>query len=98
MTRFTDADAHRDALEDALADSNHLVQRVRLCMAWRSIAGTDWATAHTPNPWPAIDTLVTREAPGGGGDPVVPRERIQFKEAIVLYTTAYRRQPTERAR
>ena len=30
------------------------------------VPGSDWAVVPSPNPWPAIESLVTREVPGGG--------------------------------
>ena len=52
-----------------------------------ALEGSDWPVSPTPNPWIAIETLVTRKKPGGGEDPpLAPKEAITLKEAIDIYT------------
>lgn len=52
-----------------------------------ALEGSDWPVSPTPNPWIAVETLVTRKKPGGSTDaPLAPAEAITLKEAIDLYT------------
>ena len=52
-----------------------------------ALEGSDWPVSPTPNPWIAIETLVTRKKPGGSDDPpLAPKEAITLKEAIDIYT------------
>ena len=52
-----------------------------------ALEGSDWPVSPTPNPWIAIETLVTRKKPGGSEDPpLAPNEAITLKEAIDIYT------------
>ncbi len=50
------------------------------------VAGSDWEVVPSVNPWPAIETLVTRELPGGSEKTIAPSQRISLKEAIDLFT------------
>lgn len=50
------------------------------------VAGSDWPGAEDPNPWLAIETLVTRRAPGNAGPALAASEAISLSEAIDLYT------------
>lgn len=52
-----------------------------------TIEGSDWPVSESANPWIAIETLVTRLAPGvAAGDRLAPAEAITLKEAIDVYT------------
>ncbi len=52
-----------------------------------TIEGSDWSVSPTPNPWIAIETLITRLPPGGGNEaPLAPKEKITLKEVIDVYT------------
>ncbi len=52
-----------------------------------ALEGSDWPVSPTPNPWIAVETLVTRKKPGGSEDPpLAPKEAITLKEAIDIYT------------
>jgi predicted amidohydrolase YtcJ len=52
-----------------------------------AVEGSDWPVSPTPNPWIAIETLVTRRKPGGSEEPpLAPKEAITVKEAIDIYT------------
>jgi predicted amidohydrolase YtcJ len=52
-----------------------------------ALEGSDWPVSPTPNPWIAIETLVTRRKPGGSAEPpLAPKEAITLKEAIDIYT------------
>ncbi|MDC8830249.1 amidohydrolase [Alteromonas gilva] len=50
------------------------------------VPGSDWAVVPSVNPWLGIETLVTRQKPGGGGEMLGAVERITLKQAIDLYT------------
>ena len=65
-----------------------------------AVGGTDWPTT-PPNPWPAIESLVTRWGPPlpgmtavavDGDPPLGARERITLEQAVALYTSAPARQ------
>ncbi|MEN7536733.1 amidohydrolase [Aurantiacibacter flavus] len=51
-----------------------------------SVPGSDWPVTPSANPWLAIETLVTRQAPGGGGPVLGEAERISLKDAFDLFT------------
>ncbi len=50
------------------------------------VPGSDWAVVPSVNPWIAIETLVTRRKPGGGGEMLGAAERITLKQAMDLFT------------
>ncbi len=50
------------------------------------IAGSDWPGATDPNPWLAIETLVTRKAPGNQGAAFGGAEAITLQQAVDIYT------------
>lgn len=50
------------------------------------VPGSDWPVVPQVNPWIGIETLVTRQAPGGIGEPLGAVERITLEQAIELYT------------
>lgn len=56
------------------------------------VAGSDWAVVPSVNPWLAIETLVTRQAPGGGGDALGAVEKITLQQAFDLFTVNSARQ------
>jgi predicted amidohydrolase YtcJ len=51
-----------------------------------ALEGSDWPVSPSTNPWVAIETLITREQPGGGGEALALPEAITMKEAIDIYT------------
>jgi len=58
-----------------------------------ALEGSDWPVSPTPNPWIAIETLVTRKKPGGSDEPALaPGQAITIKEAIDIYTVNGARQ------
>ncbi len=59
------------------------------------VPGSDWSVVPTVNPWIAIETLVTRQQPGGIGPPLGAQERITLKQAIDMYTINSARQRYE---
>ena len=50
------------------------------------VPGSDWSVVPSVNPWIAIETLVTRQKPGGGGEVLGAQERITLEQAIDLFT------------
>jgi predicted amidohydrolase YtcJ len=50
------------------------------------VPGSDWSVVPSVNPWPAIETLVTRKAPGGGPESFGGEEAISLPQAIELFT------------
>ena len=50
------------------------------------VPGSDWPVVPGVNPWVGIETLVTRQAPGGVGDPLGAAERISLEEAVDMFT------------
>ncbi|RTR38760.1 amidohydrolase [Shewanella canadensis] len=49
--------------------------------------GSDWPVAESPNPFLELETMVTRQAPGGGGEILSdPKERISLSDAIEVFT------------
>ncbi|MEL5953590.1 amidohydrolase [Streptomyces sp. CLV115] len=55
-------------------------------------AGSDWpAGAPMPHPWTGIETMVTREAPGGSEEAINPAQRLTLQEALISFT----RRPAE---
>jgi predicted amidohydrolase YtcJ len=55
-------------------------------------AGSDWpAGAPLPHTWTGIETMVTRQAPGGSEDAVNPAQALSLREALLSFT----RRPAE---
>jgi len=50
------------------------------------VPGSDWAVVPSVNPWLAIETLVTRQKPGGGGEALGEAERISLGQAFAMFT------------
>jgi hypothetical protein len=62
------------------------------------VAGSDWAVVPSVNPWIAIETLVTRRAPGGEGAPLGPSQAISLEQAVELFTVNSARELGVRSR
>jgi predicted amidohydrolase YtcJ len=62
------------------------------------VPGSDWAVVPSVNPWLAIETLVTRQQPGGGGEALGERERISLEQAFDLFTVNAARQMGDASR
>jgi predicted amidohydrolase YtcJ len=56
------------------------------------VPGSDWSVVPSVNPWIAIETLVTRQAPGGEGEMLGASQRISLEQAIDLFTVNSARQ------
>ena len=50
------------------------------------VPGSDWAVVPSVNPWIAVETLVTRENPGGSTRSFGKEQAISVAEAIALFT------------
>lgn len=50
------------------------------------VAGSDWPVVPSVNPWLAIETMVTRQAPGADGPVQGEAERITRRQAITIVT------------
>jgi predicted amidohydrolase YtcJ len=50
------------------------------------VPGSDWSVVPSVNPWIAIETLVTRQKPGGGGETLGAAEKITLRQAIDMFT------------
>lgn len=62
------------------------------------VPGSDWSVVPSVNPWIAIETLVTRQAPGGGTETLGPGQRITLAQAIDLFTVNSARQRGDRTK
>ncbi|MBT4519095.1 MAG: amidohydrolase [Halieaceae bacterium] len=50
------------------------------------VPGSDWSVVPSANPWVAIESLVTRERPGGSDDSFGKKQAIGLIEALELFT------------
>lgn len=62
------------------------------------VPGSDWSVVPSVNPWIAIETLVTRQQPGGGKEELGAAEKITLEQAIDLFTVNSAREMGDRAR
>jgi predicted amidohydrolase YtcJ len=56
------------------------------------VAGSDWSVVPSVSPWIAIETLVTRQKIGGGGETLGEGEKLSLEEAFELFTVNAARQ------
>ncbi|MGW6054952.1 amidohydrolase [Streptomyces sp. NPDC055189] len=56
------------------------------------VAGSDWCVVPSVNPWSAIETLVTRQEPGGSADSFGASQAITLEQAFGLFTANPARQ------
>jgi predicted amidohydrolase YtcJ len=56
------------------------------------VPGSDWSVVPSVNPWVGMETLVTREVPGGGTTSFGKAEAINFEQAFDLFTVNSARQ------
>jgi hypothetical protein len=52
------------------------------------VVGSDWSVVPSVNPWLAMETMVTRRAPGGGDVAIAEGQRVTLEQALRMYTTA----------
>lgn len=50
------------------------------------VAGSDWPVVPLVNPWLAIETMVTRQSPGGSKDSIGAGERVTVDQAVKIFT------------
>ncbi len=50
------------------------------------VAGSDWPVVPSVNPWLAIETMVTRQVPGGGDKELGGSQKITLAQAIRIFT------------
>jgi predicted amidohydrolase YtcJ len=62
------------------------------------VPGSDWSVVPSVNPWIAIETLVTRQQPGGGKEELAAAEKITLSQAIDLFTVNSAREMGDRTR
>ena len=58
----------------------------------QTVVGSDWPVVPFVNPWIAIETMVTRQVLGGGGEIISGGERVSLEQAIDLFTIEAARQ------
>jgi predicted amidohydrolase YtcJ len=51
-----------------------------------AVLGSDWPVTPSANPWSAMESLVTRQAPGGRGPMLGAGQRISLQQAFGLFT------------
>ena len=51
------------------------------------VPGSDWPVVPSLNPWVAIETAVTRKAPGGVGEELGGAEKVSLEEIYEVFTT-----------
>ncbi|MGW7411944.1 amidohydrolase [Streptomyces sp. NPDC054863] len=56
------------------------------------VAGSDWCVVPSVNPWSAIETLVTRQEPGGSANGFGESQAITLEQAFDLFTVNSARQ------
>ncbi|MFI5806110.1 amidohydrolase [Streptomyces sp. NPDC051561] len=56
------------------------------------VAGSDWCVVPSVNPWAALESLVTRQEPGGGTESFGGSQAITLEEAFDLFTVNSARQ------
>ena len=54
----------------------------------QAVPGSDWPVTPTANPWIGMETLVTRQAPGGSGEKLGAAESITLEQAFDMFTAA----------
>lgn len=52
----------------------------------RVVIGSDWPVVPSMSPWVAMETLVTRETPGGSATSLAPSQKISVEQALRLMT------------
>lgn len=50
------------------------------------VAGSDWAVVPSVNPWVAVETLITREEPGGSEQSYGKEQGITLEQALRIFT------------
>lgn len=50
------------------------------------VAGSDWSVVPSVNPWLAIETMVTRQMPGGSKETLGEGQRVSLDDALRIFT------------
>ena len=61
------------------------------------VAGSDWSVVPSVNPWLAIETMVTRQVPGGSSNTLGEGQRIDLETAFGIFTANGAEQLGQRA-
>ncbi|WP_172439020.1 amidohydrolase [Porphyrobacter sp. TH134] len=56
-----------------------------------TVVGSDWPVV-PPDPWTALETMVTRQVPGGDSEPLAPEQRVGLEIALRVMTLDSARQ------
>jgi hypothetical protein len=56
------------------------------------VAGSDWSVVPSVNPWIGIETMITREKPGGSAETFGASQAVTIEEAIEIFTINAARQ------
>ena len=48
--------------------------------------GSDWPVSMTPNPWPGMESIITRQIPGGSKEALNPEFAIDLASALKIFT------------
>jgi predicted amidohydrolase YtcJ len=64
-----------------------MVKRIALV-----VAGSDWSVVPSVNPWIGIETMITREKPGGSAETFGQSQAVTIEEAIEIFTINAARQ------
>jgi predicted amidohydrolase YtcJ len=83
-TQITDVDIRNVVGEEMM--KRFIPIRDALDSGANIIVGSDWAVVPSVNPWLAIETMVTRQKPGGGDKTIAPDERVTLEQAMRIYT------------
>jgi predicted amidohydrolase YtcJ len=49
--------------------------------------GSDWSVVPSINPWLAIETMITRQVPGGGGQTLGGSQKVSLEQALCMFTS-----------
>ncbi|WP_126173808.1 amidohydrolase [Altericroceibacterium xinjiangense] len=49
--------------------------------------GSDWSVVPSINPWLAIETMVTRQVPGGSAETLGSSQKVSLNEAMTIFTS-----------
>ncbi|MES2498837.1 MAG: amidohydrolase [Pseudomonadota bacterium] len=84
-SQITDVDV-RNAVGDEMM-KRFIPIKDALASGANIIVGSDWSVVPSVSPWIAIETMVTRQKPGGGDKVIAPDERVTLDDAIRMYTS-----------
>jgi predicted amidohydrolase YtcJ len=56
------------------------------------VAGSDWSVVPSVNPWIGIETMITRQKPGGSAETFGPTQAVTINEALEIFTINAARQ------